>query len=188
MRLLALSKLLYNYGGLLIPNSTIVCKNLKPLYDESISEKGFFSINMINRTITADYNTLFPSTKITGCKKNNTTMKEFSNYLEILTGTDYTNEVDFLGKANNWLYKKHKENKLKIICGKLFGIEDSNGEIVNIDRLMGETHIPFLKDKYAIYIPGDEIIKRTKYQWFSRLSHEQLRNCDAIVAKHLLIS
>jgi len=185
MRLLALSKLLYNYGGLLIPNSTIVCKNLKPLYDESISEKGCFCVNMINRNITADYKTISPSTKIMGCKKNSTTMKEFSNYLEILTGTDYTNESDFLGKADNWLYKKHN---LKIICGKLFGIEDSNGEIVNIDRLMGETHIPFIKDKYAIYIPGDEIIKRTKYQWFSRLSHKQLRNCDSIVAKHLLIS
>lgn len=188
MRLLALSKLLYNYGGLLLPNSTIVCKDLKEIYNKSISEKGCFSVNMINRSSSSDYNSIFPSTKIMGCSKNNETMKEFVNHLEILSGTDYTNESDFLGQANNWLYKKYKENKIKILCAKLFGIEDSNGDIVNVDRLMGEGHIQFIKNKVAIYIPQDEIARRTKYQWFARLSREQLINCDSIVAKYLLIS
>ena len=53
---------------------------------------------------------------------------------------------------------------------------------------MGNTFITFSPNKYAIYIPGDEILSRTKYEWFARLSQQQLRNCDTIAAKQLLIA
>ena len=53
---------------------------------------------------------------------------------------------------------------------------------------MGNTFIDFAPNKYGIYIPGDEILKRTKYEWFARLSQQQLRNCDTIAAKQLLIA
>lgn len=188
MRTLALSKLLYTFGGLLLPNSTVVFKDLKPLYDNALNKNECFSVNLINRTSSADYSNMLPTTKILGCKKNSATMKEFTSYLEILTGTDYTNEADFLGKSNTWLNLKHKQKKITLICGKLFGAEDIEGNEINVDRLMGDSFIKFSANKYAIYIPDDEIVKRTKYQWFARLSQQQLRNCDTILAKHLLIA
>ena len=70
----------------------------------------------------------------------------------------------------------------------LFGIQDAHGKEVNIDRLMGNTYIEFSPDIYGIYIPDNELLKRTKYQWFTRLSQQQLRDCDTIIAKHLLIA
>ena len=79
-------------------------------------------------------------------------------------------------------------NKLNVICGKVFGVEDADGREVNIDRLMGNSYIKFSPNLHAIYIPGDEILRRTKYEWFARLSQQQLRNCDTIVAKHLLLA
>jgi hypothetical protein len=112
-------------------------------------------------------------------------MGQFVTYLENLTSTDYTNESDFLGQANQWLYSN---NNLNVLCGKTFGVEDNDGKQIGIDRLMGNTFINFSPNKYAIYIPGDEILKRTKYEWFARLSQQQLRNCDTIAAKQLLIA
>jgi hypothetical protein len=185
MRMLALSKLLEAFGGLLLPNSTIVCKDLKPLYNESLKSNGVFSVNMINRGSSSVSSTMFPTTKILGCKKKCATMGQFVTYLEALVSTDYTNEMDFLEQSNRWL---HDNDKVNVVCGKLFGSEDNDGKRVGIDRLMGSTFINFSPDKYAIYIPGDEILSRTKYEWFARLSQEQLRNCDTIVAKQLLIA
>ena len=185
MRMLALSKLLHAFGGLLLPNSTIVCKDLKPLYDGAMKTNDVFSVNMINRGSSADILTMFPSTKILGCQKNSVIMGQFAKYLEGLVSTDYTNESDFLGQTNRWLYGK---DGVAVVCGKLLGTEDTEGKRVGIDRLMGSTFINFSPDKYGIYIPGDEILNRTKYEWFARLSQEQLRNCDTIVAKQLLIA
>jgi len=188
LRMLALAKLLRDFGGLLLPNSTIVCKDLKPLYDNALKTSCCFSVNMINRGVTADLSSMFPTTKILGCKKNSPVMTKYSRYLETLASTDYTSESDFLGQANRWLYGQFLNKKLNLVCGKMFGSEDREGKEVNIDRLMGNTYIKFSPNLYAIYVPGDEILRRTKYEWFARLSQQQLRNCDTIIAKQLLIA
>jgi len=80
------------------------------------------------------------------------------------------------------------EDKLSILDGRFFGAQDKHGNEVGIDRLMENTFIEFAVDKLAIYIPGDEILRRTKYEWFARLSQQQLRQCDTLVAKQLLIA
>ena len=188
VRMLALAKLLRDFGGLLVPNSTIVCRDLKPIYDSALTSKKAFSVNMVNHGVTADEASMFPTTKILGCKKNSEVMSEYCNYLENLISVDYTDESDFLGQANRWLFKQHLDLKLNIICGKIFGVEDSDGRIVNIERLMGNTYIKFSPNMHAIYLPGDEILKRTRYQWFARLSQEQLRTCDTIAARQLLVA
>ena len=188
IRLLALSKLLRFFGGFLLPNSTIVCKDLKPLYDNALNNADCFSVMLQNRNNMANYKSAGPSTKIMGCKKNSAVMGEFINYLERLNSIDYTNESDFLGKPNAWLYGKYTENTVFLISGKMFGAEDKNGKEVGIDRLMGNTFIEFAKNKCANYIPDDAILKRTKYEWFARLSQQQLRNCENIAAKQLLVA
>ena len=116
MRMLALSKLLHSFGGLLLPNSTIVCRDLKPLYNGGLVTSDCFSVNMINRGNSADISSLIPTTKIMGCKKNSAIMGQFVAYLESLTSNDYTNESDFLGQANQWLYNNNNLNTCLAPC------------------------------------------------------------------------
>ena len=40
----------------------------------------------------------------------------------------------------------------------------------------------------GLYIPADEIIKRSAYQWFARLSAKQALDSDTMIGKYLLIS
>jgi hypothetical protein len=188
LRQLALSKLLYKYGGMMVPNSTIICKDLIHTYQSGIKDHGFFSVNMVNKTDSADLSELFPSTRFLGCEKESSIMKEFIHYLETLNSIDYTSESDFLGQSNRWLYKKHEYGKIHLLNGEIFGAIDKNNQIVNIDRLMGNTYIPFSHSMVGLYLPSDQILKRTKYEWFARLSQQQLRNCDTIAAKQLLIA
>ena len=87
------------------------------------------------------------------------------------------------------MYKLYNENKLSIVSGKTFGIIDNQFNMVLIENLMSNSFIDFDKTKlHAIYIPSEEILSRTQYQWFARLSQQQLRDCDNMAAKYLLIA
>ena len=73
--------------------------------------------------------------------------------------------------------------------GKKFGVKTICGKAVNIEDLLGNGSIEFDKRVLVgIYIPGDELLKRTNYQWFARLSEEQTLKAETIFSKHLLLS
>ena len=51
---------------------------------------------------------------------------------------------------------------------------------------MGNTFIDFVPTVLGVIIPDKEILSRSKYQWFARLSCEQALDCDNIAGKLLL--
>ena len=187
--LLALTKVLHRYGGFLVPNSTIVMKDLKPIHDSALKDKCCFAVEGLNRGNTAEYVDLFPMTTFMGCKQNSPVMKQFSQFLGRKISNDYTDEFGFLGEGNRWLYQARLRNQLVLVDSKFFGIMDKKCELVDVDRLMGTSFIEYNdKDLYGIYLPSKEILKRTRFQWFARLSQQQLRQCDVMAAKYLLIA
>ena len=66
--------------------------------------------------------------------------------------------------------------------------EDEDGNKINLRDLLGNTYISFDCNNVGIYIPEKDIIRRTAYQWFARLSEKQVLESDTILGKHLLIS
>jgi len=52
---------------------------------------------------------------------------------------------------------------------------------------LGDTFINLSGKVRGLYIPADEILKRTKYQWFARLSAKQLSTSDTMVGKYMAI-
>jgi hypothetical protein len=186
---LAMAKLLHRYGGMLVPNSTIVMKDLKPVYDSALRAHTCFAVEGINKASNAAYYELFPMDNIIGCRQNSPVMKEYIQFLGRNISTDYTAESNFLGESNRWLYKAKVDNKVSLINAKFFGMINKKCELVNLDDLMGNTFIEFDDSKlYAIYIPRKEILERTSYQWFARLSQKHLRSCDTMAAKYLLLA
>ena len=189
VRQLALSKILYTYGGLLLPNSTIVMKDLKPIFDKALAKTTFFAVEGINKCSSADMIAMFPMTNILGCHKNSEPLKHYIGYLERKISSDYTDEGNFLGEDNKFLYRLYKNNKISLVGGAVFGIVDKHCKMVTIENLMSNAFIEFDKLKtHAIFIPSDEMLKMIPYQWFARLSQKQLRNCDNAIAKHLVVA
>lgn len=189
MRNYGLSKLLYYYGGMLVPSSTIAITDFKPLYEKSLNKHGCFTAEKINRTSTSVYKDFFPTMKIIGCRKKNPIIKELVNYLEVLALEDYTSEIDFLGEADRWLYKQTSIRRMNLIDGKVFGMKEICGKAVNIEELFSDGLIEFdNRVLIGIYIPADEILKRTNYKWFARLSEKQALAADTLISKHLLVS
>jgi len=86
------------------------------------------------------------------------------------------------------LYSYTQSGKMSKIDGCIFGSVDYNGKDVTIDRLLGSTFIDFSPKLEAIYLPSNEILNRTKFGWFARLSQDQLRTCNSVVAKWMVIA
>ena len=191
MRNYALGKLLYYYGGMLVPCSTIAVTDFKPVYDRGVNRHGCFTVEKINRTSTSELKQYFPTMKIMGCKRKNPLIKEFVQYLEALAldGRSTTNEDDFLGQIDRWLYHKTATKKMTLIDGKTFGIKTMCGNPVYINDLISQKLIEFDKRfLVGIYIPAEELLKRTNYQWFARLSEKQALTADTLISRQLLVS
>lgn len=188
IRKLALARLMYNYGGFLVPPSFVCFKNLKPLYDRVMDVTGMGVGEMINNTVSAqDYN-FIANNQFMVCSKENKQMEFYIEYLSRLVSTDYTNESVFTGSTQNWLENEINNNKIEIISAEEIGTIDENGEMITVDTLSGNEYIPLAPHTYGVYIPEKEILSRTNMQWLARLSAEQLLKSNTNVGKFILIS
>ena len=189
IRTLGTTKLLYYYGGLLIPNSTLVLKDLYPIYKNSIDAHDVFTFECVDRNSTSVYTAFFPDIRLLGCKKQTRVIKSLVSYLDKKNLSEFTSESDFLGQSNRWLFEKCQNKEMGLVKGNYIGTRTIHDKPVFIDDLLGESYIPYEKSKLcAIYIPGDEILKRTKYEWFARLSPEQVLKSGLLISKYILMS
>jgi hypothetical protein len=188
MRSLALMNLLYNYGGFLVPNSYLALKNLSGLYDTGLNEKDCFVLETLNKNISSTYENKFPNHLFIGCEKGSKNIKELIHFIEYLNSRDFTNEQKFLGEVDKKCYEMIKENKITLLDAKLIGCLDENNKPVIIDNLLESSYINFSNSIQGILIPDKDILKRIKYQWFARMSIEQVLDANIILSKYILLS
>jgi len=189
VRNLALANLLHEYGGMVIPNTTVVLKDIIDLYNSKTKSNDMFVGEFVNRNITSAYSRFFPSHKFMGCKKESKTMKEYIDYLEITISRDNTNASQIEGTLDKFLYSLVKQNKCDLICGKSIGVKNKDDEVILMDDWLQESHINVcLCSLYCICLPGLEMLKRVKYGWFLRSNKQQLLESNANISKYLIIA
>jgi hypothetical protein len=188
IRNLALARLLYNFGGFVMPSSFLCFKNMKQIYENLTINDNMFVGEMISQTDVSDKINFFPNSKFMGCKKNCKAMLEYIHYLEIMVSSDLTSESDFIGSCNRWFYKKNREGKVKLIPSGVLGTCNNEGKQITIDTLMSNNFINLSDNVHGLYIPSEEILKRTAYQWFARQSAKQALLSNTLIGKYLTIN
>jgi len=188
IRDLALAKTLHYYGGFLMPNSMILLKDVKEIWDEHISSKSMFVTEMVSRNISSSKTRFYPSRKMMGCKKNSSEMLSYVKSLEMLLSTDNTKTIDFEGKADGELYKMVLNGKCGLMDSRNFGMKTKCNEVVLVDDLMNATYKQFIVGLYGLYIPKDELLKRTKYNWFIKLNRKEIYDANTLASKYFVIS
>jgi hypothetical protein len=188
IRQLALARILYNYGGFLLPSSFLCFQNLMPLYTSLTDNDKMFVGEMVTRNSTSQQVNFFPDTRFMGCQKNCTLMNNYVNYLETITSTDFTAESNFVGATGRWCYENILKGQLNMIPADMLGVKDENGKPLTLEMLMGSSFINLSKNVMGLYIPADEILKRSAYQWFARLSAKQALSSDTMIGKYLVIN
>lgn len=181
LRELAMARLLNIYGGMIMPSSMILVNDLENM----ISNKPFIG-EFMNRGVTNYESPLKVDTKLMSCRKGDKIMEEYVNFLQHLISKDSTDESIFMGKTSVWWANKvNNEDAMKIDSG-LLGVTDKKDEIILLEDLINTKPLEFKNDVKMVYIPDDELMKRTAYEWFVRCSPEQVLKSNTNIGKILL--
>jgi hypothetical protein len=187
LRSVANIKLLYYYGGMLVPPSFICKKDLFELYNNNINN-GIFMTQTLNRHVSGDTLLTIPNINFMGGLKNNEILKEILITFSNLSLKDNSSEIQFLGKFTNYCLNKIKEGLISVTNPKEIGIIDEEGKIIDLADLFGEMPINYCNSLKGILLPQDELLKRSKYEFINRMSFEEIAQSDMMICKHLLTS
>lgn len=188
LRNLAICKLLYTYGGIYLENSFIMFRSIKDIYN-NVEKTGKMVVAEFKSNASNNYTLSFqPCLKFIGCIKNCEEMYEIIKEQEILNSKDLTNNSIFEGKISNLLFEKVNNNYINYIDGKFIGTRDIDNREITLDILCGSSFMELDNSAYCLYIPRDDIEKRTNYNWFLKLSIDEVLNSNTNIGKYLLIS
>jgi hypothetical protein len=185
---LGLTKLLYMYGGMRVPISFVCNRDLISLYFQGTENDTPFLCEFVNRNVTSSYLNFYPSIEFMGSNRENPILGELIEFIQITISNDYTDEIKFLGEFDIWCDKKRKENKIRVICGSLIGTKTTDDKQILIDNLLSEEYIKINKNTYGIYIPQKELMSRHHYNWFVRMSPQQVIEGKMILSKYILLA
>ena len=188
MRQLCMAKLVYRYGGMVVPVSFLCFKNLDSLYKKGIRNGRMFIGENVDNNITSTHFNFYPNIGLMGAEKENDVVGQLINFMERIISTDYTSQADFLGDFDRWCQKRIELNQIHLINGNELGVKTLDDEPVTVEQLLGEDYINYYRDMYGIWIPWEQIIKRRKYNWFVRMSPEQILKGNFILAKYILLA
>ena len=188
VRQLAMAKLVYTYGGLNVPISFLCFTDLIGLYNKGINDDSMFVCENYNFNISSTNKLFCPNANFMGAKKENDTVKDFINLMERTISDDYTAQTKFLGEFDGWCNDKTTKGKMRLIPGTDVGTRTVDDEPVTVETLLSDDYIHFYGKMYGIWIPADQILKRRHYEWFSRMSPEQIFQGQFILAKYIVLA
>ena len=192
-RELGLMTLINTYGGMVVPNSFLCMKNMIDFYNEAIENKNPFICENICRNTNQfrqKRKLLFcPDTYFMGAPKNTETMDLFIDHLKQYNKHPlFSEEGDFTGHSSHFCIDAINNGKMNLISGEMVGVKTTKKKTILLEDLMEENFLDLSPSCLGIYLPADEILTRTKYQWFASLPSSNILESRIIIAKYLKAS
>ncbi len=185
IRQLAMVKMLYLYGGMIVPISFLCLKDLSEIYQRGTQKNQMFLCEKANANITSESYRFYPDMYFMGTRKNNTVLNDLIQFMERSISVDSTARLNFLGEFNRWCNTRiYQDKTIQLIDGKELGVKTMNNQNILVEHLLSDADISFYSGMSGIYIPYDVILKRTKYEWFARLSVKQVLETNSTVVKY----
>jgi hypothetical protein len=188
MRNLAMVKLLYTYGGIRVPLSFVCMRNLIGLYKSGTNGDSAFICELVDRNVTSSEFNFYPSIAFMGAKKGCIVLNELIDFMQRTISSDYTDQSKFLGDFDRWCNARIQRGQIKLVEGKLIGTKTMDNEQIIVDDLLSNEYIDLYSNAYGIYIPANEVLKRRNYEWFARMSPEQVLESTIIISKYILLA
>jgi hypothetical protein len=193
VRELGMAQLLYIYGGMVVPNSFICTRNLKEMYDTGVAGNLPFICENVNRSCYLQKKTnelqFVPDPFFMGSNKNNDCI---NNYIQYLTHRNsyphMNNEVEFLDETADFFLECIWNHQIHLVDGCYIGVKTMGRKMVLLEDLMEEDYLDLVESKYGVYIPHDELLARTKYNWFAVLPSNEILQTNMFVSKLLIAS
>jgi hypothetical protein len=188
IRSLALAKLIYIYGGILVPISFLCKKNLFGLYHKGSQNNKLFICENNNQNVTSTAFKHYPDINFMGAEKECPIVSDLINFMERTISSDYTSASVFLGDFDRWSEARIQSGKINLIDGIEVGTKTMDEEPIKIENLLSSNYIKLYPHAYGIWIPAKDILMRRQYEWFSRLSTKQVVESNTIIGKYMILA
>ena len=188
LRSLAMVKLLYIFGGMVVPMSFLCFQDLITMYENGILGDKAFVCENIDRNITSTSFDFYPTINFMGSQKANPVISALNDFMQRTISTDFTAESVFLGEFDRWVDARVNQGLINVIRGRDVGIKDMEDKPVLLENLMSQNYIDFYPQMYGIWIPSEQILSRRQYEWFARLSTTQVLEADNILSKYMVLA
>ena len=169
-------QILYTYGGVMVPPSLFLKQNIKMIDDPNV----WYVCETFNDNNVSFANTI-QSTHLMGSNEGNS---ELAKYIDI-----YANELkeDFV-EEHNFTMSYFRKHNVPYIDGKLIGTKTRYNDKIGLEDLMSNKKILLSNDNIGLYIPHEQLMKRNKYNWFCKLSEEEILKCQTFISYYMLSS
>lgn len=188
LRGLGLAKLLYIYGGMLVPASFLCMRDLAPMYSKGTSGNKMFVCENVDRNITSTSFDFYPDMNFMGAPKESPTTGKLIEFMQRTISKDFTAQTEFLGEFDRWIEGQAKKGAVNIIPGGEVGVKDGNDEPILLENLMSADPIDVVPSLYGVWIPAKDILSRRKYEWFARMSVDQIVDANIILSKYIVMA
>ena len=167
-------QILYMYGGVMVPPSLFLRKNINLIDDP----KTWYVCESYNDN-NVSFNNLICSTDLMGSNSENVNL---AKYIDV-----YSNELkkDFV-ENHNFDMNYFKQHNIPYIDGKMIGTKTRYNDKITIEDLMSNKKIILDKKHIGLYIPHEQLIKRRVYNWYCKLSEEEVLKCQVFISYYML--
>lgn len=191
LRQLCLLKLLYIYGGMIVPSSFLCLQDMSYFYQQSLRGNKPFLVENINRTYTGANDVQFmPDLSFMGAPKDNLVIKDMIHFGETIISTDLTEQSIFLGEYSKWALQAYNNKQLNIANGLQIGVKDKDNKPILADDLLENKYLklPTNKSFIGIYIPANEMLSRPSINWFCYESMDKILSSNTALGKYFVLS
>ena len=76
-----------------------------------------------------------------------------------------------------------EKDEITLLDGSKIGIKTKNNESININHLVEDSDIVLAPNALGLYIPQEELEERTRYNWITYISKNELLTSDTFMGK-----
>jgi len=170
-RQICLMKIMYEYGGVLVPPSLFLRESVYHLDNP----QQWYVSEMVN-TNNVSNQKMLPSNQLMGTNAKN---PELLLYIQHLEKQDRSVvESPF---CENYFISK----QIPVIDGGLIGTKNNTGPVV-LEDLMSDQVLELTDNNIGLYMPDEVLKKRIHYQWFCKMSESQVLECNCAFSYYIL--
>ena len=191
IRQIGLTELVYYYGGMVLPNSFLCMKPLKNFYLDATASDKPFVCEAVNRTANITRQgqlgrlAFLPDLRIFGANKNDATIKEMIKRLkQKIQVPHFSGDLELLGEDGYWCMDQVELDKMNLVGGEVVGVKTRCRKPILIENLLEDDYLKLSPYCVGIAIPDEEVLARTKYQWFAAMDTRSILEGESILAKY----
>ena len=176
LRIYAQLQILHRYGGLFVPPSLLCIDNNFNWLTQLSHYKNnnlVFGIEPSRSIYASNVKDVFmPSYNlIYSPYKYHPVLNHIIQEMSILLSKDSSNQPECLETIRNIISKNC------ITCSpETLGYFTKDNKLISLDDMMKTTDIEWSEHTKAIFIPQKDLLERSKYYWFNRMSIQQIQN------------